>query len=264
MGNFYGMLTEQNSGVNTIPGITTGLVKENWDKDHPGMVRVEMFLGEQGKNVTGWIPVMTNYAGKGYGNYVLPEIGSCVVIAFICGDREHPVVLGEIWDKKNTLPQKVATEKNTEKKLLTKGGSEISISEVKDKEKITITTPGKLVFSLDDEKKMVHITDEKSENMYEMDCEKGNLTLKAKKKFSLKIGDDVAIEVDDKSVKIATKDVTLDAKGTITLNGQNVKANAKANAEIEGKSGVTVKASGSLKLNSSAMLEVKGSMVKIN
>ena len=33
----------------TAAGVARGTVKENWDESHPGMVKVEMFLGEQGK-----------------------------------------------------------------------------------------------------------------------------------------------------------------------------------------------------------------------
>ena len=36
----------------SISGIVTGTVKENYNKDFPGKVRVELFLGESGKNVT--------------------------------------------------------------------------------------------------------------------------------------------------------------------------------------------------------------------
>ncbi len=41
------LLSEQYKG--TIAGVATGIVKENWDAKHPGMVKVEMFLGEAGK-----------------------------------------------------------------------------------------------------------------------------------------------------------------------------------------------------------------------
>ena len=42
-----------------IPGIVTGIVKENWDEKHKGQLKVEYNLGEEGKNLTGWVPVMT-------------------------------------------------------------------------------------------------------------------------------------------------------------------------------------------------------------
>ena len=43
--------------------VTTGKVVANWDKKHPGMVQVEIFLGEEGKNRTDWVRVAQPYAG---------------------------------------------------------------------------------------------------------------------------------------------------------------------------------------------------------
>ena len=33
-------------------GIARGVIKENWDSKHPGKVKAEMFLGEDGANIT--------------------------------------------------------------------------------------------------------------------------------------------------------------------------------------------------------------------
>ncbi len=248
-----------------IPGITTGVVKSNYDKDNPGMLQVEMFLGESGKNVTGWVPYMTGYAGKGFGIYHLPEVGSQVVIAFICGDRDHPVVLGQLWDKKNTITEGAVTEKNTVKSLKTKGGIEVVLSEeAKDKEKITVKTPGGSTISIDDENKKITMQDGKGENSVLINSEEGSISLTGKTKLLFKVGDNTSITVEKDSITLKSKDIKLNATGNIDLGGQNIKGAAKANLEMEGKSGATIKASGSLKINSSAMLEVKGSMVKIN
>ena len=101
--------------------VTTGRVVENWDDKHPGMVRVEVFLGESGKNRTDWVRVAQPYAGKEYGHYFLPEVGDEVVLAFNLGDRDHPIVIGSLWSQVNPLPQKAAAEKNETKTLRTKG-----------------------------------------------------------------------------------------------------------------------------------------------
>lgn len=247
-----------------MPGITTGVVKENWEENHPGMVKVEMFLGEQGKSVTGWVRVMTNYAGDGYGNYELPEVGQRVVIAFEMGQKDCPIVLGALWDKKNKLPKETAKDKNTIKRFRTKGGSEVVFNEEEGKEKIDVLTPAKLCIHMDDEKKLIQLKDEKEENVITMDCDKGILTLTAKAKIQLKIGSDEVITLDDKSVSVKSQDIKQEAKSGFSAEGQNIKLAAKAGLSAEGKSSVEVNASGSMKLNSSGVLEVKGNMVKIN
>lgn len=195
-----------------IPGITTGIVKENWDQEHQGMVKVEMYLGEQGKNVTGWAPVMSTYAGDSYGNYWLPEVGQEVVIGFHFGERNYPIVLGCLWNNKNKLPKEMANDKNTIKKFMTKGGCEVIFDDEKGKEKITVTTPGKLAFMIEDEKKSIQIKDEKGENSIFIDCEKGNMTFQAKTKMEFKIGNQAAITIDDKSINLKSKAISQEAE----------------------------------------------------
>lgn len=261
MSEFFSETYEGNA---RIPGITTGIVKENWDQEHQGMVKVEMYLGEAGKNVTGWIPVMTSYAGADYGNYQLPEIGQEVVIGFHFGERNYPIVLGCLWNKKNTLPKDTANKDNTIKRFRTKGGCEVVFEEEKGKEKIMVTTPGKLAFTIEDEQKIIKIKDEKEENLIKMDCKNGTMSFQAKKKMEFKIGKEAVISVDDKSIKMNNDTISQDAKQKIAISGQNVNVEAKANVGIAAKANVNVEGKAGAKVNSSGLLEVKGSMVKIN
>ena len=223
-----------------------------------------MFLGEQGKSVTGWIPVMTPYAGNGYGAYALPEVGQVVVLAFEMGDRNCPIVIGTMWDKKNVQPENTTNKENTVKRFKTKAGSEIVFSDEKNKESITISTPQNLTVFLDDEKKHITLKDKAGDNQLDIDTDKGEVTISVKQKLHIKVGGDEVISIDKQSVSVKTQDIKNEAKGTFSADGQNVKLTAKANVNIEGKAGVEAKANGSMKLNSSGMLEVKGSMLKLN
>lgn len=258
------VFSEFYEGHTRIPGITTGIVKENWDQDHQGMVKVEMYLGEAGKNVTGWIPVMSSYAGQDYGNYQLPEIGQEVVIGFHFGERNYPIVLGCLWNKKNTLPKETANKDNTIKKFRTKGGCEVIFDDEKGKEKIIVTTPAKLSFTIEDEAQIINIKDEKEENSIKMDCKNGLLSFQANKKMEFKIGKEAVISIDDKSINIKSDTISQDAKQKIAINGQNVNVEAKANVSVAAKASVNIEGKAGVKINSSALLELKGSMVKIN
>ena len=240
-----------------MDSIATGIVRENWNKDCPGAVKVELFMGEQGKNVTGWIPVLSPYAGKEHGLYFLPEIGSEVVIAFNLGDRNCPIVLGSLWNNVNTLPGKTAVEKNTVKRLRTKGGCEIVFGEEEKKESLTIHTPAGLSVRMEDEAKLVTVGDREGKNKVVLDCDKGRITVAADQKIELSAGGNVMISLDggSKTVKIDCDNIKLNAGRGLELKGQSMKA--------EGTS-VQVKGQSALKLESGAMTEVKGSMVKIN
>ena len=117
--------------------LATAIVKENWNKDMPGYIKVEYLLGEEGLRSSDWIRVLHNDAGNGYGNYVLPEVGSEVLVGFIMGDQTNAVVLGCLYNGENQLQQDVANKDNSKKNFRTKGGHEIVLDETKDKEKNT-------------------------------------------------------------------------------------------------------------------------------
>lgn len=240
-----------------ISGIVTGTVKENYNKDEPGKVRVELFLGENGKNVTGWIPVMSSYAGTEHGSYTLPEVGSEVVVAFRMGDRNKPIVLGSLWSEKNKLPKDAATEKNTMKEFITKGGNEIVIDDTEDKQKITVTTKKGKSLELDEEKERLVLHDKDSKNSILIDSKKGEITISADKKVVIKTGGSDAAVFDGSGKKISLKSATIELKADkdIAMNGQNVK--------LDGTS-TKVNGASSLQLSSSGSTQLKGTMVKIN
>lgn len=239
----------------TAPGLLNAIVKDIWDEKHKGMVKVEYLMGEKNKKTSDWVRVMTGYGGDGFGNYWLPEIGTEVLVGFIHGNMNMPVVLGCLWNGKDKLPAGVADEKNETKAVITKGGHKITFTETKDKEKITVTTPKGLEILLDDEKEAVRIQDKGKENSLVMDCKNGSMELKAKKDFTLTIGTKAVIKADSDSVKLTSGTIQADAQQKIKLKGQTT--------SIQGTS-VKVKADGELGLQASGVAQLKGSMVKIN
>lgn len=257
MGLLDEVMVNNEPSANISGGVTTGIVKENWNKEYPGRVKVQLFLAESGKNVTGWLPVISPYAGNGYGTYMLPEVGAEVVVAFQMGSRNCPIVLGTLWNNKNKIPDKTANSKNTVKCIKTKGGCQITFDDTSKKEKVEIKTPGKLRVVIDDEKKTIQIQDEKGSNGITIDTGKGIMSMKAKKKIELCVGGKPMITLDGstKSVKLSGSQVQLDGSQALKLKGQN--------SSLEGTM-VSVKAKGTLKLESSAIAQLKGSMVKIN
>lgn len=67
MGLFDEMLEKdetEDGGQANINGVAIGVVKENWDEDHPGMIKAEISLGSSGKNLTDWIPVAVPMPGR--------------------------------------------------------------------------------------------------------------------------------------------------------------------------------------------------------
>ncbi len=239
------------------PSIATGTVKENWNQDFPGKVKVELILGEEGKNVTGWIPVAMPYCGPGFGSYALPEVGSEVVVAFVMGNRNCPIVIGSLWNNKNKLPDETANEKNTLKRFCTKGGCELIFDDTEKKAAVTVKTPGGLTLTMGDEKKLITLQDGEGKNGISLDCEKGEVTINAENKVHIAVGgtDLILADGQGKQIKLASGNINVEAEQALGLKGQNLTAEGSM---------VNLKAQGSFKAETSAMMELKGSMVKIN
>ncbi len=254
---FEELLVMNTTAEDRVFSVTTALVKENWNKDYPGMVKVEMFLGETGKNITGWVPVMSMYGGKNFGYYALPEVGSEVVVAFNMGDRNCPIVIGTLWNNNNTLPPETATDKNLIKRFKTKGGCEVVFNDEEGKQKIEVKTPGGFGVTIEDEAKSITLHDSAGNNAITINEKDGIVNIKAGKKITLSVGgsDVVTLDGSGKSATIKTNNVKLEAAQNLQLKGQS--------DQIEG-SMIKINAQGNMDISSSGMTQVKGSMVKIN
>ncbi len=239
----------------TAPGLLNAVVKENYDEKHKGMVKVEYIMGEKNKKTSDWVRVMTPYGGKGYGNYWVPEINTEVVVGFIHGNLNIPVVLGCLWNNEDQQPEKTVTEKNTVKTIMTKAGNKITFSEEEGKEKITIETPKSHQVILDDEKESIILQDKKGENSIVMDCSGGNITVTAKTALSFKIGSKEVWKADSNSETLTSGTIQLDASSSLKMKGNST--------ELSGTT-VKVKSTGELGLQATGMTQIKGNMVKIN
>lgn len=236
--------------------VTTGKVVENWEEKHQGMVKVEMFLGEEGKNQTDWVRVAQPYAGKGFGMYFLPEVGDEVVVAFNQGDRDHPIVVGSLWNTVDTVPEETADEKNTVKRIQTMGGHQLVFSEESGKETLTLNTPGGLTLFMDDENQKIDLKDEKGDNILTIDSKSGAVTLTAAKKIVLDVGGNgLTLDGTGKKATLKMDNISVEASQGLTLKGQNVKMDGAM---------VKVAATDNGEFSASGILTVKGAMAKIN
>lgn len=224
-------------------GITTGVVKENWNDKFPGMIKVELNLGEKGKCVTDWVRFASPYAGATYGQYMLPEVGDEVLIGFHLGNTNRPIVMGSLWNQEKKFASESATEKNTVKKIMTKGGHEIIFEEEADKERIEIHTPKNLKITLEDETQLISITDENGDNIVSIDSKNGAITLKAAKKISLDAGGKAKLTLDGtgNAATLEAGNVTLKAQQKLAAEGSMVELKANSTFQAEGSAGMVLK-----------------------
>ncbi len=242
------------AGGSVNVGLVSGTVRDNYSEEEPGKIKVEYYIGEKGRLLTGWLPVMTPYVADKAGVYMLPEIGTEVVIGFMHGRLDCPVVLGTLWCKDVNRPDNAVNEKNLTKVIRTKGGNEIRISDEEKKQKITVKTPGELTVSMEDEANLIRLRDKESSNQVLIDSKNGRIEIKADKKISLSVGSS-SVVIEGSKITIDSASIEGKASQSLELEGQSTR--------IHG-SQVQVKGSASLNLTASGVTEVKGAIVKIN
>jgi type VI secretion system secreted protein VgrG len=82
--------------------------------DEFGRVRVQFPWDREGKNdehSSCWIRVNQGWGGAGFGNVTLPRIGQEVLVAFLEGDPDCPIVAGRVYNAAQTVPHKLPQHK---------------------------------------------------------------------------------------------------------------------------------------------------------
>jgi type VI secretion system secreted protein VgrG len=125
--------------------LVTGPPGEEIFTDKYGRVKVQFYWDREGKkdaNSSCWLRVSTPWAGKGWGSINIPRIDQEVIVAFVEGNPDEPVIIGSVYNRQtmpaNTLPDKKVVcglKSNTHKG---KGSNEMSMDDTAGKEKITI------------------------------------------------------------------------------------------------------------------------------
>ncbi len=95
----------------TISGAQTAIVVgppgEEIHTDEHGRIKVQFHWDREGQNndkSSCWIRVTQNWAGPGWGALYLPRIGQEVVVEFLEGDPDRPLVTGSVYNGQNPTP----------------------------------------------------------------------------------------------------------------------------------------------------------------
>ncbi|EYF08059.1 type VI secretion system Vgr family protein [Chondromyces apiculatus] len=94
-----------------VQGVETATVVgpsgEQIHVDEFGRVRVQFHWDLEGTmddNASCWIPVSQSWAGGGFGSLNLPRVGHEVIIDFLGGDPDRPVVVGRVYTGSQKVP----------------------------------------------------------------------------------------------------------------------------------------------------------------
>ena len=114
--------------------------------DKYGRVKVHFHWDRQSKedeNSSCWMRVSQVHAGKGFGGIDIPRIGEEVIISFLEGDPDRPIITGRVYNDNNKPPTGLpkAGMVSGLKSNSTPGGggyNELTMDDTKGKEKITV------------------------------------------------------------------------------------------------------------------------------
>ena len=225
-----------------LQGLHTAVVKKlDGDPLKEYRMQVELpWLDGKGKLL--WARLATMYATAGMGSFFLPEPGDEVLVGFMNQDPTHPVILGSLYGAKHKPPFEYEAKNNT-KAIVTREKLRIELDE--EKKVITIATPGKNTVEISDDGKHIRLADQ-HKNEIKMDS--GGITLTSAKDIKLKAKGGIMMD--------ATMKLSASAKQDASLEGLNVKVQAKIGASVKGNATAELSATG--------QTTVKGAMVMIN
>ena len=176
-------------GVN---GLQIGIVTDNQDPDKKGRVKV-MLPGIDEKKGEVWARLASPDAGNGRGFFFRPEKGDEVIVGFFNDDPRQAVILGAMYNAKNTPPREI-TKDNINKGIFTIKGSSLAFIDDK-KPSVIICTAEKNGIIFDDDGELVEIQDQH--------------------------GNKITMNKDGVTIKSA-KDFKIDASGNVEINGTKV------------------------------------------
>lgn len=269
----------------TIPGpqtaIVVGVSGEEITVDEHGRVKVQFHWDRYAKgdeNDSCWIRVAQSWAGKSYGSIYTPRHGQEVVVEFLEGDPDRPIITGRVYNGANQPPYALPDSKTCSgvRTSSSKGGAgfnEIRFEDKAGEEMLFLHA----AMNLD-----VHVEKDARERVME------NQHLLVEKDRIGQIKHDDHLKVDNDSVTEIGQDLHLKVTGKAAMEiggsrslkvtgadasefGANVaqKITGKlfidaAGVTIEASSGITLKCGGNSVVIDSAGVTVKGSMVTID
>ncbi len=267
--------------------------------DPYGRVKVQFHwdrVGKKDNSSSCWVRVASPWAGNGFGMIALPRLGQEVVVDFLEGDPDQPLITGRVHNAEQMPPYElpanatVSTIKSRSKLGATDGFNELRFEDKKGDEYVWLQAQKdrfeiveetlKSQIGKDEHRSVKLNRKEQVEGEYHLMVSKGvkqkfdakysvdtkeDMLLKAGGLFSLKTGKDITAQSGAAiSLKSAT-DLHLKIGANIgAVGGQNVHIKAGMSVVIEGAMQISIKAGGSSIVLGPDGVSITGAMVKIN
>lgn len=261
--------------------IVTGPAGEEIFTDKYGRVKVQFHWdreGEYNEKSSCWIRVAQIWAGKQWGSMFIPRIGQEVIVDFLEGDPDQPIITGRVYNAEEMPPYELPKEqtKSTVKTLSSKGGggfNEIRFEDKKGEEQVFIHGEKDLDVRIKNDRREWIGRDRhlfvKRDKVEEVDRDehvvvKRDLVEEITRDHHLSVTGKEAIQITGSHSLSVQGDVIEEFKMNhseqVTMNyylkGMNV--------VIEGMTGLTIKVGGSFITINPAGVQIVGPMIMIN
>lgn len=248
--------------MHTQTAIVVGKAGEEIWTDEYGRIKIQFPWDRTGANdetSSCWVRVVLPWSGKGFGMQFIPRIGQEVIVTFIDGDPDRPLVTGCVYNGDNALPYALPANQTQSgiKTNSSKGGggfNELRFEDKKDSEELFLQAQKDLNINVLNDTTATVGHDE-------------TLTVQNARTRTVKDGDEtVTLEKGKRTVTIQTGSDTLDVKDTRTLKvggdqthstGGNYEHKVTGNYELTVDGNLTIKVSGTLTLQSGGDLTAK-------
>lgn len=237
----------------------TAEVTDNNDPDKLGQVKVRFgWSGAGGEDETPFIRVSQAMAGSTpHGSWMLPETGDSVLVSLRGHHLDKAMVIGSLYDGSRLPRNDLVTQDNMTKSFYTKSGNEIIFKDDKDAEQVMIKAKGgacQIALDASNGKEMLSLAVKDNAASIVLDDGGGASKVSITTKSS---GCELTLDGQNQSIKIA-------AKKTIELKATEIKINADAKLEVKSSGTMKHSAGATLDLEGSAMVNVKGGIIKLN
>jgi type VI secretion system secreted protein VgrG len=194
-----------------------------------------------------WARVAQLYAGEEWGGFFVPDVGHEVLVEYINGDPDRPVVVGAVYNEGNKIPPYTKTQSGI--RTRSKDYNELRFDDKSGSEEV--------YFQAGKDHNFLIKNDEKGEVGHDQ-------TLEVKNDQKVDIGNNQSVKVAKKIDVTAGTDVVITANKSITLKvgGSVIKIDNKG-VSIDGTI-IGIKGNATTEVSAGAMLTLKGGLTKIN
>ena len=269
--------------------MVVGPAGEEIHTDKYGRVKLKFHWDRHSKadeNSSCWVRVAQAAAGKAWGSIYIPRVGQEVIVEFLDGDPDHPIITGRVYNGGAMPPYELPANKtiSAHKSSSSKGGAgfnEIRLEDKKGEEQIFIHGEKNQDIRIKNDAfewigndRHLVVKNDQVENVENDRHEKitrdhveeigrdHHLTLKGKE--AIKITGSQSVTVEDDVIEVFKKNQSTQVTKDLYIKGENIVIEATNNITINvGESYIAIE-SGGIKMvtNGDIIIEAKGSITQ--